>query len=271
MRVLVPPSCVHRDRRPDLTVSGAPSPRFVFCFLKSFYFVPVCLSRGKEVAARHPALARVMSAWEFGGIAASPLAASPHARRSREISAAGGGSPKPAGWLPSSRVAAPPGVPFAGDHATGSPLTQACRIGADQCPLASPLSQSPPLTQCPPDHRWLKPAGSPLTQARRIAADSSLQDRRWLKPAGSPLTQACRIAADSSPPDRRWLKPAGSPLTQARRIAADSSPPDRRWLNARRIAADSSPPATAIPSPVDQVHMSRPGVPCCFVVPTGTF
>ncbi len=47
------PSCVHRERRPDLTVSGAPSPRFVFCFLKSFYFVPVCLSRGMEVAARY--------------------------------------------------------------------------------------------------------------------------------------------------------------------------------------------------------------------------
>ncbi len=32
LRVLVPPSCVHRDRRPDLTVSGAHSPRFVFHF-----------------------------------------------------------------------------------------------------------------------------------------------------------------------------------------------------------------------------------------------
>ncbi len=29
LRVPVPPSCVHHDRRPDLTVSGAPSPRFV--------------------------------------------------------------------------------------------------------------------------------------------------------------------------------------------------------------------------------------------------
>ncbi len=56
LRVPVPPSCVHRDRRPDLTVSGAPSPRFVFCFLKSFYFVPVCLSRGMEVAARYSRL-----------------------------------------------------------------------------------------------------------------------------------------------------------------------------------------------------------------------
>ncbi len=64
----------------------------------------------------------------------------PHARRSREIYAAGGGYPKPAGGLPSSRVAAPPGAPFVGDHATG-----------------------PPLTQCPPDRRWLKPAGSTLS------------------------------------------------------------------------------------------------------------
>ncbi len=43
LRVLVPPSCVHRDRRPDLTVSGAHSPRFVFRFQKSFVlFLLVC-------------------------------------------------------------------------------------------------------------------------------------------------------------------------------------------------------------------------------------
>ncbi len=147
LRVLVPPSCVHRDRRPDLTVSGAHSPRFVFVFESFYLFLSfVCLSCGKEVAARHPALACVMTAWEFGGIAASavnPLASSPHARRSREISAAGGGSPKPAGGLPSSRVAASPGAPFAGDHAT-----------------------SPPLTQCPSARLWLKPAGLALTHVR---------------------------------------------------------------------------------------------------------
>ncbi len=173
-----------------------------FCFvrfLKSFYFVPVCLSRGKEVATRPPAIAHCRMAWEFGGIAASPLAVSPHARRSRAISASGCGYPKPAGWLPSSRVAAPPGALFAGDHATGSPLTQ-----------------------CPPARLWLN---------------------------------ARQIAADSSPPNRRWLMPAGSPLTQA-----------------HQIGADSCPLAAAIPSPVDQVHMAWPGVPCvCFVVPTGTF
>ncbi len=129
LRVPVPPLCVHRDRRPDLTVSGVHSPRFVFVFESFILFqsVCLCLSRGKEVATRPPALAHCMTAWEFGGIAvsaASPLAASPHARQSREISASGCGYPKPADWLPSSRVAAPPGVPFAGDHATETPLTR---------------------------------------------------------------------------------------------------------------------------------------------------
>ncbi len=123
LRVPVSSLCVHRDRRPDLTVSGAHSPRFVFGFSKVFCFVPVCLSRGKEVTTRPSALARVKSAWEFGGIAESPLAASPHAHRSQEISAAGCGYPKPDGWLSSSRVAAPPSPPFAGVHAAvrGSP------------------------------------------------------------------------------------------------------------------------------------------------------
>ncbi len=190
--------------RPN-TVSGAPSPRFVFCFLKSFYFVPqfcVCPAAWKSPLVI-PAIAHCKSAWEVGGIAASaasPLAASPHARRSREISA-----------LPAVALPSPP----AGFLVPGLPLPQARR--------------SREIT--PPDRCWLN--------ARRSASDSM--------PAGPPLTLC--------PPDRRWLKPARSPLTQA-----------------RRIAADSCPPAAAIPSPVDQVHMSRPGVPCvCLVVPTGTF
>ncbi len=48
---------------------------------------------------------------------------------------------------------------FAGDHATG-----------------------PPLTLCPPARRWLN--------ARRLAADSSPPARRWLKPAGLALIHA---------------------------------------------------------------------------------
>ncbi len=134
------------------TVSGVHP--VLFSVLKSFYFVPVfvyvCPAAWKSSLVI-PAIAHCKSAWEFGGIAVSPLATSPHARRSREISVAGGGSPKPAGSLPSSRVATPPGAPFAGDHATGSPLTQAHRIATDSSP---------------PDRRWLKPTGSALIHAR---------------------------------------------------------------------------------------------------------
>ncbi len=84
---LVSPCCVHRDRRPDQTVSVVPSPRFVLFVFSSCYFVPVfCPSRQ-----------------------ASPLAASPHARRSREFT-------PPFAALPSrgSREFTPP---FAGVHA----------------------------------------------------------------------------------------------------------------------------------------------------------
>ncbi len=79
LRVPVPPSCVHRDRRPDLNSKQRPFTSFCFVrFLKSFYlFLCLCLSRGKEVAARNPAIAHCETAWEFGGIAASPLAAMP--------------------------------------------------------------------------------------------------------------------------------------------------------------------------------------------------
>ncbi len=164
---------------------------FCFPFLKVFCFVSVCVCpAARKSPLVIPAIAHCKSAWEFGGIAASaasPLAASPHARRSREISAAGGGSPKPAGGLPSSWVAAPPGAPFAGDHATGPPLTQCppARLWLNaRRPASDSMPADPPLTQCPPDRRWLKPAGSPLTQARRIAADSSPPDWRWLMPAG---------------------------------------------------------------------------------------
>ncbi len=60
---LISPCCVHRDRRPDPTVSVVPSPRFVLFVFSSVLFVPVfCPSRQ-----------------------ASPLAASPHARGSREF------------------------------------------------------------------------------------------------------------------------------------------------------------------------------------------
>ncbi len=130
-------------------VSGAPSPRFVR-FLKSFYFVPVCLSRGKEVATHPSALARVKSAWEFGRIvasAASPLAASPPARRSRGISAAVRGSPSPPFAGDDAAVRGSPSPPFTGDDAAvrGSPSPP---FAGDDTPARRPAAAS-----SPPDRR----------------------------------------------------------------------------------------------------------------------
>ncbi len=81
LRVPVPPSCVHRDRRPDQNHKRRPFTPFCFPFLKSFYFFPVfvyvCPAAWKSPLVI-PAIAHCKLAWEFGGIAASPLAASPH-------------------------------------------------------------------------------------------------------------------------------------------------------------------------------------------------
>ncbi len=90
LRVLVPPCCVHCDRRLDLNSKRRPFTSFCFVrLLKSFYLFLcfVCPAAWKSPLVI-PTLAHCKSAWEFGGIAASPLTASPHARRSREISQA---------------------------------------------------------------------------------------------------------------------------------------------------------------------------------------
>ncbi len=99
------------------------------------------------------------------------------ARRSWEISATGCGYPKPAGWFSSSRVAAPPSPPFAGDDARRSREMTPPFAGDDAAIRGSP-----------------RPAVRGRSR-RRPAADSM--------PAGQPLTQARWIAADSSPPDSR--------------------------------------------------------------------
>ncbi len=73
---LVSPCCVHRDRRPDPKVSVVPSPRFVLFVFSSVLFVPVfCPSRQ-----------------------ASPHAASPHARRSREFTPPFAALPSRGSW-----------------------------------------------------------------------------------------------------------------------------------------------------------------------------
>ncbi len=162
LRVPVSSSSVHRDRRPDLNSKRRPFTSFCFPCLKSLLFWFLCLSVPR-VATRPSALARVKSAWEFGGIAASavsPLAASPHARRSREIFAAGCGYPKPAVWLSNSRVAAPPSSPFAGVHAAVSGSPSPPFAGDHAAVHGSPV-------------RGRSRRRPPMTQARRPAADSS--------------------------------------------------------------------------------------------------
>ncbi len=63
---LIPPLNVHRARRPDQTVSCAPSPRFVLFLFWKVFIVPICLSRGspkstvrgrsRSPSAAHPGL-----------------------------------------------------------------------------------------------------------------------------------------------------------------------------------------------------------------------
>ncbi len=49
---LVPPCCVHRDRRPDPTVSVVPSPRFVLFVFSSLLFCSCVLSLAASESAR---------------------------------------------------------------------------------------------------------------------------------------------------------------------------------------------------------------------------
>ncbi len=144
---LISPCCVHRDRRPDQTVSVVPSPRFVLFVFSSVLFC-----------------SRVLSPRQ-----ASPLAASPDARRSREFMppfaalpsrgsrefyAAVRGSPIPrfAGLLAAVRGSAIP--PFAGVDAAvrGSAIPPFAGVHrrpfADQ-PALSSLEMTPPSTANP--------------------------------------------------------------------------------------------------------------------------
>ncbi len=155
--------------------------KFLFCsWVLSVVSVPRQGSR-----ARNPAIAHCKRAWEFGGIAtsaASPMATMPSC-------------PPIAGdicrrrWLSQARRLVP-GLPLPqARHSREITPPDRCWLNARR-PASDSMPAGPPLTQCPPDRRWLKPAGSPLTHARRIAADSCPPDCRWLKPTGSALTHA---------------------------------------------------------------------------------
>ncbi len=232
---LLPPCCVHCDRRPD---SKRPFTSFCFVRFSSGYFVPVfCPLRQ-----------------------ASPLAASPHARRSRLSHPAVRGS---------SREFTPPFVaqpsrrsweftpPF-----TAQPSRRSREFTppfADQ-PAHRSQEMTPPSTAnpSPPARRWL--------DARRPASDSSPPDRSWLKPAGSPLTHAAghrsrgkliHHALSITPPSAahrprrsREITPPSVGKANPPSAAPSSSrgrPTRRPWsLGPPPAVASSSPPAPAV-------------------------
>ncbi len=210
---LISPCCVHRNRRPDQTVSVVPSPRFDLFVFSSVLFVPVfCPSRQ-----------------------ASPLAASPHARGSREFTPPFAALPSRGSrdFMPAvrgslrrrSRLSHPA---VRGSSRRRSRLSHPAVRGSwrRRSRLCHPAVRGSSRRRSrinQPSVHWRWRHHPRLTLARRPASDSM--------PAGLPLTQcppAClwlnarRPASDSSSP--------GVPLTQARRIAADSSSPDCRWL-----------------------------------------
>ncbi len=217
---LVSPWCVHRDRRPDHTVSVVPSPRFVLFVFSSVSLYPVFLSLMLAVRGSlrhcsrlsHPVV-RGTSCPPFAGVYAA-VRGSPIPRFAG-VYAAVRGSPIPlfVGVLAAVRGSAIP--PFAGvvaairgsaipprtvhpalssqemtPPATANPSPPACLWLNARRPASDSMPAGLPLTQCPPACLWFKPARVPLTQARRIAADSSSPDCRWLKLAGLPLTHA---------------------------------------------------------------------------------
>ncbi len=265
---LVSPCCVHRDRRPDLTVSVVPSPRFVLFVFSSVFslflgFCPSC-SRfaGVYAAVRGSPIPR------FAGL---------HARRSREFM-------PPFAALPSrgSRDFLPPFAaqrsrrsreltpPFA---ALPSRRSREFTPPFADHPALSSRGMTPPSTAnpSPPACLWLNarrpasdsmPAGLPLIPAR--------QECRWLKLAGLPLTQARRIAADSC----HWSSAgkANSPLLSSRRRLRLTDPAvrgrsrRRPWgkpTHRRRL------PLVSRGKPTRRPRFTRPAAGCGSLQPAG--
>ncbi len=189
---LVSPCCVHRNRRPDPTVSVVPSPRFVLFVFSSVFLFLCFVPRGKRVRTPRALMLAVRGSLCRCSRLSHPAVRGSLRRRSRLSHPAVRGSLRRRSRLchPAVRGSSrrrsrinQPSVHWRWRHHPR--LTLAYRPAADSMPAG------PPLTQCPPACLWLN--------ARRPASDSSPPDCRWLKLAGLPLTQARRIAADSWP------------------------------------------------------------------------
>ncbi len=190
---------MHRDRRPDLTVSGAPSPFCFVSFLKSLLFVPVCLSRGMEVAARPSAIAHECSV----GVR---LDHRESAGRESLKSAAVCGSFKPdVRGRSTPPSAAHPGPPIAGDIRHRPRLSEARRS----------LKSAVRRESQPAVRGSLKPAVRGSLMSRRHPRLPQVC-RPWGKPTRRPrLTQARRLPLTQA--RRPPLTPAQVPLIQSTR------------------------------------------------------
>ncbi len=264
---LVSPCCVHRDRRPDQTVSVVPSPRFVLFVFSSVLFCSRVLSlAASESARREP--------WcpPFAGVYAAVRGSS--IPRFAGVYAAVRGSPIPrfaglhaavrGSWRRRSRLSDPA---VRGSSRRRSRINQPTvhrrwrhhpRLTLARRPAADSMPAGLPLTQCPPACLWLN--------ARRPAADSSPPDCRWLKLAGLPLTHArwSSLAgkANSTPfcsrrrprltepavRGRSRRRPWGKPTHRRRLplVRGESQPAVHGSLGPQPAVAPSSPPAPAV-------------------------
>ncbi len=237
---LVSPCCVHRDRRPDQTVSVVPSPRFVLFVFSSLWFVPVFCPFEPSCPPFAGVYAAVRGSLRRRSRLSHPAVRGTSCRRSRLSDPAVRGS-----WRRRSRLCHPavrgssrrrsriyrPSVPRG--WRLHPRLTLARRPASDSMPAGLPL------TQCPPACLWF--------QLARSAADSSSPDCRWLKLAGLPLTHAT---------GRRQGRPTHHLIVSRRRprptcvsraaSTRESQPAVRGSLGPQPVEAPSSPPAPAV-------------------------
>ncbi len=281
---LVSPWCVHRDRRPDQTVSVVPSPRFVLFVFSSVLFVPeFCPSRQASPLVESP---HARGSQEF----TPPFAALP-SRGSREFTPPFAALPSRRSWeftppfakqpAHSSQVMTPP--------STANPSPPARRWLNARRPASDSMPAGLPLTQCPPACLLLKPAGLPLTQARRIAADSSSPDCRWLMPAGrrwqgkptQPLSVHAAVRGSPNPPfagDHAAVRGESQPTVGGSLwYAGKANPPSmvhsarsRLWLlPARRPLPLSGQASRLLPLLSSQPIMVSPAGRCRIDKPAG--
>ncbi len=188
---LVSSCCVHRDRRPDQTVSVVPSPRFVLFVSSSGYFVPVFCPSCPPFAALPSRGSR-----EF-----TPPFAAQRSRRSREFTPPFADQPA----LRSQKMTPP---------STANPSPPAClwlnarRPASDSMPAGSPLTHA----------RWPPFAGkaNPPLPEYHAAIRGRSRRRPWGKPTHRPrlpLVRGKGQPAVRSHSARRqlWFPPAHRP------------------------------------------------------------